>query len=66
VHAGLSEPIRPLDVVLFIEARLDFDDRGDLFAAFTRLNQRLRDRRILAGAIKADFYGDNLRVARAV
>ena len=41
LHAGAFEIARPADVGLLVEARLEFDHRGDRFAGFGGLGQRL-------------------------
>ncbi len=38
------EPPRPFDIVAFVESRLQFDQRGNLFAVLTRLYQRFDNR----------------------
>ena len=39
LHAGALQLARPADIGLFVEARLQFDHRGDRFAGFGRLDQ---------------------------
>ena len=62
VHASLFQPLRPFYVVLFVKARLDLDNRSHLLALFASFNQRLRDGRILARAIKTHLDGEHFRV----
>ena len=38
------EPLGPLDVVLFVEPRLEFDDDGNLLFVLRRGQQRADDR----------------------
>jgi hypothetical protein len=44
LDAGALQIARPADIGLFVETRLEFDQRGDRFAGFRRFNQRLDDR----------------------
>src|SRR5437763_2826386 len=64
VHARLFEALRPLDVVLLVEARLEFDERRHLLAARAGLDERLRDGRVLARAVEADFDCGHVGVVR--
>ena len=52
VHAHLFERAGPPDVRLLVEARLELDDGGHLFAVLGGLNQRLHDRTVAAGAVE--------------
>ena len=45
------QPLGPIDVGLFLEARLQLDDAGDFLAAPRRLDQQIHQRRFGAGAI---------------
>src|SRR5205085_11043508 len=45
MHASLFQSLRPFDVVLFVKARLNLDNRSHLLALFAGFNQRLRDRK---------------------
>ena len=47
VRAGALQAPGPLDVVLFVEARFEFDDDRDLLLIFGGLEKRARDRRVL-------------------
>ena len=49
--AGLLEPLGPVDVRLLVEARHQLDDDGHFLAAARRLDQRLHQHRVDAGAI---------------
>ena len=64
VRAGLLQMLRPLDVVRLVEARLDFDDGGDLLAVDRRLAQRRDDGRVAARAVQRDLDREHLRIAR--
>ena len=64
LHAGAFEIARPADVGLLVEARLEFDHRGDRFAGFGGLRERLHDRRIRRGAVERLFDRDDVRIAR--
>ena len=56
------ELTRPADVGLFVEARLQFDQRGDRLAGLGRLDQGLDDRRIVAGAIEGELDRHDVRI----
>ena len=43
LHAGPFQVAGPFDVGGLVEARLQFDQRGDRLAGFRRLDQRLDD-----------------------
>ena len=64
MRARFLQPARPLNVGRFVEARAQFDQRGHLFAGVGRVDQRLDDRRIAAGAVKRDLDCENLRILR--
>ncbi len=67
VHAGLLELARPDDVVLFVEAGFELDQRGDLLAVLRGARERGDDRARTAGAIQRLLDGQHLRiVGRAV
>ena len=55
VGAGFFQPPRPLDIRRFIKSRAKFDNCGDLFACVRRVDQRLNDGRIAAGAIERNL-----------
>ena len=44
VHPSLLQSPCPENIVLFVEARLQLDEDGDLFAVLRRLDQGLDDR----------------------
>src|SRR3546814_3461277 len=52
LHPGAFELVRPEQILLLVEARLQFDDGGHRFARLGRLDQRADDRRLVAGAIE--------------
>src|SRR5579883_2140875 len=64
VYAGTFQGARPLDVVLFIEARLQFHQHGHLLAAFIGVEQRVYNRRVLPHTIERLFDGDDLGITR--
>src|SRR5262245_2387090 len=66
VDAGLLKSRRPLDVRLFVEAGLEFDQHCDLFAVLGGLDQRFDYRRILAHAVERLFDRQHARVARGL
>ena len=41
LYAGAFQVARPADIGLFVEARLEFDQRGDRLAGFGGLGKRL-------------------------
>ena len=43
MHARALESLRPLDIVLLIKARFQFNQRRDLFSLLARLPQNLSD-----------------------
>src|SRR3546814_15137752 len=51
LHPGAFELVRPEQILLLVEARLQFDDGGHRFARLGRLDQRADDRRLVAGEI---------------
>ena len=64
VHACLLHAARPLDVGLFVEARLQLDDDGDLLALLRRFDQRVHHRALVAGSIDRLLDREHLGVAR--
>src|SRR5262249_44042866 len=62
VDTGLRESLGPLDVVLFIKARFEFDNARDLFATLARLDQCLWNRRLLPRSIETHLDSHNVRV----
>ncbi len=66
LHAGAFEIARPFDVGLFVEARLQFDQRRHRLAGLGRLDQRLDDRRVLGGAIERLLDGDDFGIGRGL
>ena len=51
LHAGIFQVARPADVRGLIEARFQFDDRGDFFAR-GRFNECGDNQGMLAGAVQ--------------
>ena len=64
--ARFLEALGPLNVGRLVEAGPKFDQRRNLFARASGVNQRFDDRRIAAGAVERDFDCENLRVLRGV
>ena len=52
VRADALQVARPVDVVLFVEARLELDERRDLFAVLGGVDQRADDRRVARRAVE--------------
>ena len=66
LHAGAFEVARPANVRLFVEARLELDERRDRLAGFGSLRQRLDDRAIGRRAIERLLDRDDIRIARSL
>ena len=64
LRAGALEVARPADVGLFVEPRLELDQRGDRLAGLRREHQRLDDRAVARGAVERLLDGDDVGVAR--
>ena len=62
VHAGAFELEGPGDVGVLVEARLDLDQRQHLLAGVGRVDQRVDDRRVGAGAVQRLLDGQHARV----
>ncbi len=62
VDADFFQARRPLDVGGLVEARLQFDDDGDLFALPRRLDQQVDDLRVRGGPVEGHLDGQDLRV----
>ena len=63
VRARALQAPRPFDVVLFVEARFELDDDGNLFFVLRRFEQRAHDRRVLArGAVERRLDREHLLV----
>ena len=62
LRARLLEPLRPVDVRLFVKARHQFDNDRDLLAAAGGLNQRFHQHRVDAGAIDGLLDRDHVGV----
>ena len=62
VHAGAFELAGPGDVGVLVEARLDLDQRQHLLAGVGRVDQRVDDRRVGAGAVQRLLDGQHARV----
>ena len=66
LRAGALEIARPADIGLLVEARLQFDQRGDRLAGFGRLDQRLDDRGFGRGAVERLLDRDHVGIARGL
>ena len=55
---------REIEVGFLVEARLEFDHRGDRFARFRRRDERLDDGRFVGRAVKRLLYRQHVRVGR--
>ena len=64
LHAGAFKVARPADIGLLVEARLEFDQRGDGFAGFGGLGQRPDDRGVGRGAVERLLDRDDVGIAR--
>src|SRR5579863_866593 len=64
VGAGLLQLGRYVDVRLFVEARAQFDDDGDVLPALRGLGERIDDGRVAAGPIQGLLDGEHGRIAR--
>ena len=65
VGAGLLEHAGPFDVGLFLEARLELDERNDLLARLRGLGQRRDDAGLVAtGAIERLLDREHVRITR--
>ena len=64
VRARVCEFPRPVDVVLFIEPRFDFDEHGNLFPAAGGADQGFDDGRISADPVEGLFDCKDVRVIR--
>ena len=64
LRAGAFEIARPADIGLFVEARLEFDQRRHRFARLGRLDQRMHDRTVGRGAIERLLDRDDGGIAR--
>ena len=62
--AGPFQIARPSDIGLFVEARLELDQRGDGLAGFGRFDQRPTIGEFFAGAIKRLLDRNDIGVRR--
>ena len=62
VHPRLFQGARPVDVAALVEARLQLDHTHDLLAVLRRLDERRRDRRVVARAVDRRLQRDDLRI----
>src|SRR3546814_10597061 len=66
LHPRTLELVRPEEILLFVEARLEFDHRGHRLARLGRLDQRADHRRLVAGAIERLLDRDDVGVGRGL
>ena len=66
VNASIFQSAGPFDVVLFIEARLEFDKDSNLLAIFAGMDERADEGRVLTDTIKSALDGENTRVGGSV
>ena len=64
VDARLLERAGPFDVPLLVEARLQLDDAHALLAVLGRLDQRRRERRVVARAVDGRLQRRHGRIVR--
>ena len=64
LHAGALQLVRPADIRLLVESRLQLDHRGDRLAGLGGLGQLADDRAVVAGAVEGLLDRDDRRVAR--
>ena len=62
VGADPLQVARPVDVVLFVEARLELDQRRDLFAGFGRLHERRDDGRVAGSPVQRLLDRQDVRI----
>ena len=62
VDARLLERLRPLDVLLLVEPRLQLHEHRDLLAVFRRADERGKDRRVRVRPVQGHLDRDRLRV----
>src|SRR5947207_3507076 len=66
LDAGALQLVRPADVGLLVETRLQFDHRGDRLAGLRRFGQLAHNRAVLAGAVQGLLDRDDSGVARCL
>ena len=66
LHAGAFEVARPADIGLFVEARLQLDQRRHRLSGFGRVDQRAHDRAVVRGPVERLLYRQNVRIARSL
>ena len=62
VASGLLEALRPFDVVAFVEAGAQLEERGDVFAVFCCGDERFGQTRLARQAIQRDFDRNHVGV----
>ena len=63
VRADALQVARPMDVVLFVEARFELDQHRDLLAVLGSFDQRVDDRRVAArGAVQRLLDREHVRI----
>ena len=66
LRARLLEPLCPVDVGFLVEARHQLDDHGHFLAVLCRLDKRLHQHRVHAGAIDRLLDRDHIGVVRGL
>ena len=66
LHTGAFQVARPFQIGFLVEARLQFDHRGDRLACQRRLDQRSDHRRLVARAVERLLDRHHRRVARGL
>jgi hypothetical protein len=64
LRAGLLQPSCPVYIALFIEPRLQFNQRGYRFTGFRGIDEGRDDRRIFRCPVERLLDRDDVRVAR--
>ena len=62
VRAGFLQPVGELDIGFFVEARAQLDDHGHVLAGLRGGDQRIDDRRLVAGAIQRLLDREHVRI----
>ena len=62
LDSGSFQPVGPQQILFFVEPRLEFDHGGDRLARLGSRDQRVDDRRLLAGAIQRLLDRDDVGI----
>ena len=63
VRAGFLQAVGQLDVGFFVESRAQLDDHRDVLAGLRGGDQRVDDRRFVAGAVQRLLDGEHARIS---